>query len=107
MTRKTPYGEFQNDWHFGKYKDMPLASAKIDVAVGRAAPGAPQITLSTDKPAFFVWANVRGAKGEFSDNSLTLLPGRPRTLTWNAKGAAAALPDFAKSLSVTHLRRTY
>ena len=107
MTLKTPHGEFQNDWHFGKYKDLPLAMAKVDAAVGRAAPCAPQITLSTDKPAFFVWANVCGAKGEFSDNSLTLLPGRHRTLTWNAKGVAAPLPDFASSLSVTHLRRTY
>ena len=77
---------------------MPLADAKIDVAPGLAAPCAAQITLAADKPAFFVWANVRGVRGEFDDNCLTLLPGRPRTLTFS--GAL----DLSR-LSVTSLGR--
>jgi len=100
MTLKTPCGEYQNDWHFGFYKDMPLARANIAVSLGRAVSAKPpcQITLSTDRPAFFVWANVRGVKGEFDDNCLTLLPGRPRTLTFSG------LLD-QRRLSVTSLER--
>jgi beta-mannosidase len=57
---------------------MPLAEAKIGVEqFGNA------IRLSVDKPAFFVWANVLGVRGEFDDNSFTLLPGRPKTLIFS------------------------
>ena len=124
MTLKTPHGEFQNDWHFGFYKDMPLAKANIEVEVkgdggkgagamvGRVVPNAPrrlegkppyQITLSTDKPAFFVWANARGVRGEFDDNAFTLLPGRPRTLSFTSKDGEVSLDDFIKSLKASHL----
>ena len=125
MTLKTPHGDFQNDWHFGFYKDMPLAKANnIEVEVkgdggkvagamvGRVVPNAPrrlegkppyQITLSTDKPAFFVWANARGVRGEFDDNAFTLLPGRPRTLSFTSKDGEVSLDDFIKSLKASHL----
>ncbi|MBE6382937.1 MAG: hypothetical protein E7049_08010 [Lentisphaerae bacterium] len=64
--------------HFGRYRDMPLANAKIDAKIdGR------KVTLTADMPAFFVWANVKGVKGEFDDNCITLLPGRPVTLTFS------------------------
>jgi beta-mannosidase len=131
LTLRTPHGESQNDWHFGFYKDMPLAAAtvKVDVkgmvggdgaTVGRVVPNARrrhddmppyredspkmvhQITLSTDKPAFFVWANVRGVCGEFDDNSFTLLPGKPKTIRFMPKQLVA--PDeFRNALSVTRL----
>ena len=38
MTLKTPHGDFQNDWHFGFYKDMPLAKANIEVEVKSNCP---------------------------------------------------------------------
>ncbi len=120
LTLNTPLGEFQNDWHFGFYKDMPLVNANIDITAGRVVPDAlrrhedmppyrvdspkmvHQITLSTDKPAFFVWANVRGVCGEFDDNAFTLLPGRPKTLCFMPKRSMT--PDeFRKALSVTNL----
>ena len=123
LTLRTPHGEFQNDWHFGFYKDMPLAAATVNVdvkgmvggdgATGRVGDNAPsyredspkmvhQITLSTDKPAFFVWANVRGVCGEFDDNSFTLLPGKPKTIRFMPKQLVA--PDeFRNALSVTRL----
>ena len=47
-----------------------------------------------------------GIPGEFDDNSFTLLPGRPVTLTFAPK-AKADFAAFAKALAVTHLRRTY
>ncbi len=93
LTLQTPYGALQNDWHFGFYKDMPLAKAVVEVA---RRDGDSKITLVTDKPAFFVWANASGVRGEFDDNCLTLLPGRPKTLTFS--GALSR-----EALSVTHL----
>ena len=37
-----------------------------------------RVTLTTDRPAFFVWVDSPGCA--FSDNCLTLLPGRPVTV---------------------------
>lgn len=97
LTLTTSKGVSRNDWHFGFYKDMPLADAKIDVKVeGNEA------TLSTDKPAFFVWANVRGVKGEFSDNCVTILPGREIKIKWNAPNGTKALSEH--KMTVTHLK---
>ena len=83
----------QNDWHFDFYKNARLAEAKVEAKLDADRRS---ITLSTDKPAFFVWANVEGVKGEFDDNCLTLLPGRPRKIVFGES------LDPAK-LSVEHL----
>ena len=64
-------------------------------------------TLSADKPAFFVWANVWQTRGEFDDNSFTLYPGEPRTLVFTPKTPGLTLDAFKKAFSVTHLRETY
>lgn len=92
LTLKTSRTTYQNDWHFGFYKDMPLARAKVTMQT--APSGA--ITLTTDKPAFYVWANVKGIRGEFDDNCFTLLPSRPKTLTFSREVPRAAV-------AVTHL----
>ncbi|MBO6167884.1 MAG: cellulase family glycosylhydrolase [Kiritimatiellae bacterium] len=55
-----------------------------------------KVVLETDRPAFFVWCNVRGVKGEFDDNCITLLPGETRTLTF-------AKEIDKEKFSVTHL----
>ena len=118
LTLKSAHGEFQNDWHFGFYKDMPLADAKVKVGEevkgekvkvkgeGEGGGEGWKVVLSTDKPAFFVWVNACGIRGEFDDNSLTLLPGRSRTLTFNAK-RNVSIEDLRKALKVTHLRESY
>ena len=49
-------------------------------------------------PAFFVWLDVPGVRGEFDDNSFTLLPGEPRTVAFApADGATDALPEVTVS----------
>ena len=105
VTLKASDGEFQNDWHFGYYKDMPLANADVKVAVGTPddASGKLSVTLSTDKPAFFVWANARGIRGEFDDNAFTLLPGRPKMVTFTPNGSAPSHDAFKLALSVVHI----
>ena len=93
----------RNDWFFAPFRDMPLAEAKVEAKVDARNW---KVTLTTDKPAFFVWANAKGVRGEFSDNSFTLLPGSPVTLTFAPKGDVS--PEaFEKALTVTHLRQTY
>jgi hypothetical protein len=59
--------------------------------------------VSTDYPAFFVWLNATGVRGEFSDNSFTLLPGRPRKIAFVPKEKVSK-EVFERSLSVRHLR---
>ena len=101
LTLRTKHGDFRNDWMFGYYKAYDLADANVTAAFDGF-----KVTLSTDRPAFFVWANARGIRGEFSDNSFTLLPGRPVTLTFAPKGSVS--PEaFRRAFSVTHLRKTY
>lgn len=102
LTLKTSQGVCQNDWHFGFYKDMPLAKAIVQAKV-RENDGRKFLVLSTDKPAFFVWANVRGVRGEFSDNALTLLPGRQKEIEFIAKQDVGS-DTFRNDLTVRDLR---
>jgi beta-mannosidase len=98
--------KFSNEWLFNFYKTCTLGDAVVD-AIPAERNGKWTVTLTTDKPAFFVWANVSGLRGEFSDNSFTLLPGRPVTLTFTPKDKTVTFADFAKALTVKHLRQTY
>ena len=75
--------------------DLPKANVKAEIDGFK-------VTLTTDKPAFWVWMNAKGIRGEFDDNAVTLVPGKPRTFTFKAKDAIT--PElFKKSFSVTHL----
>ena len=74
LSLTTSEGECHNDWHFSTFRDAPLAHAKIDAKIT-----GDKITLTTDRPAFFVWLDAPGA--DFSDNCFTLLPSRPVTVT--------------------------
>ena len=91
------FGALDSAWT----EEVDLADAKVSAKVDGFT-----VTLSTDKPAFFVWANAHGVRGEFSDNSFTLLPGRPATLTF-APGRKVSAEAFRRAFSVFHLRQTY
>jgi beta-mannosidase len=95
----------RNEWYFSAFKRCDLGDAVVD-AIPSERSGKWTVTLTTDKPAFFVWANVSGIRGEFRDNSFTLFPGRPVTLTFTPKDKAS-FADFVKALTVKHLRQTY
>ncbi|MBQ3288522.1 MAG: glycoside hydrolase family 2 protein [Kiritimatiellae bacterium] len=95
-----------NEWMFDLFMNMNLA--KTDVRTAFAEKGGKfLVTLESDKPAFFVWANVWRTRGEFDDNSFTLYPGEPRTITFAPKATGLTLDAFRRSFSVTHLRETY
>ena len=84
-----------------RWKRLKLENAKIDVAFDGF-----KVTLSADRPTFFTWAEARGIKGEFDDNSFTLLPGEEKTIVFSPKDPTTP-EKFRKSFSVTHLRETY
>lgn len=89
---------FANDCFFVPFKDSPLEDARIEVAAGGF-----EVTLRTDKPAFFVWLDAPGIRDEFSDDSFTLLPGEPRMLAFRPKDPSVSVEAFAGALTVAHL----
>jgi beta-mannosidase len=97
---------FQTGWLFVNPKDCSFEHAEVKME-SKNVDGKWLVELSTDKPAFGVWVNASGIKGEFDDNHFTLLPGEPRTLVFKPQDAATKFDDFRKSLTVKHVRQTY
>lgn len=102
----TSIGHVSNEWMFDLFMNMNLAKTDIKTTFAEKD-GKFLVTLEADKPAFFVWANVWRTRGEFDDNSITLYPGEPRTLTFTPKSPGITLDGFKKAFSVMHLRETY
>lgn len=95
-----------NDFFPKAYKAFDIGEAKVTAKWG-GSDAAPVLKLSTDKPALFVTATV-DVPGYFSDNALTLLPGREVALTFTPrKGATVSKDVLAKGLKLGHLRETY
>ena len=94
-----PGVETANDWLFTAFKDAPLENAAITTSFDGF-----KVTLESDRPAFFVWANADGLAGEFDDNSFTLLPGRPKTIVFTPKSTAVTPETFRRAFSLRHLR---
>lgn len=96
----------ENDYFPKPYKAYELAAPTI-AAHWSDHHGEAVLTLETDRPAFFVTATV-DAPGYFSDNALTLLPGRPVALRFKPRhGASAKSADLAASLRVRNLAETF
>ena len=95
-----------NDFFPRAYKYFDLPSAQVEASWASDANGH-HLTLRSDGCAFFVTAQVETA-GYFSDNCLTLLPGRGVTLSFiPRKGAAPNLDDLRNSLKISHLAQTF
>lgn len=92
---------YDGEWLFDRFKDSPVAKAHIAVKVQGL-----DVTLTTDVPAFYVWANVAGIQGEFSANAFTLLPDRPVTIRFKPKDFLAE-SVLKKKLKIMHLRDSY
>ena len=93
----------RNDYFPTPFRDMAILAPKIACDV-RDEDGVWKVRLSSDVPAFYVWVNARGAGGEFSDNSFTLLPGEPVELVYRPRqGEATAFEDFRRRLKVVSL----
>ena len=99
LTLETSEGRFVNDFFFTEYKNCALGAATV-----RAEVKAFEVTLTTDVPAFFVWADAPGCPGEFDDNSLTLVPGRPVKLTFTPRTSDVTPEKFRAAFRLTHLQ---
>ncbi|MCR5547592.1 MAG: hypothetical protein K6F25_02425 [Bacteroidales bacterium] len=95
-----------NTWMFSEYKDCPLEKADVRCDAANKD-GKWTVTLSSDKPAFFVWLSVGDIPGEFNDNSFTLYPGREVQLEFKPKGGSADFDGFVSALKVKDLSATY
>ncbi len=95
-----------NEWMFDLFMNSELEKTDVKVSFSEKD-GSFRATLQCDKPAFFVWANVWKIRGEFDDNSFTLYPGSPRTITFTPKAPGLTLDAFKKAFSVTHMRENY
>lgn len=81
-----------------KYNDVKLPDAKVTAKIDGF-----NVTLTADKPAFWVWMNVRGIGGEFDDNAVTLVPGNSRIFTFKPYDKSTTPEQFKSAFSVTHL----
>ena len=93
---------FRNERFFTHYKNCALEPAHVAFEAAEKD-GRWTATLTADRPSFFTWVNAAGVRGEFDDNSFTLLPGEPRTLVFTPKDRSVTFAQFRDSLSVTHL----
>ena len=96
----------ENDYFPKPYKAYELVAPTV-TSRWSDVDGKPVLTLTTDKPALFVTATV-DLPGYFSDNAITLLPGRETTLTFTPRhGKSATSADLAASLKVRNLAETF
>ena len=96
----------ENDYFPKAYKAYELVAANVSTSWSDRD-GHAVLTLEADKPALFATASV-DAPGYFSDNALTLLPGRPVELVFHPRhGAVVTSAELAGSLKVQHLAETF
>ena len=92
---------------FGDSVNFPVRAAYNDVELPkanvRAAVDGFKVTLTTDKPAFWVWMNAKGIRGEFDDNAVTLVPGVKRVFTFEPADKSTSPEAFKSAFTVTHL----
>jgi beta-mannosidase len=96
----------ENDYFPKPYKAYEIGEAEV-MATWSSSEAGPVLTLTADKPALFVTATV-DVPGYFSDNAVTLLPGRESRLTFTPRhGQKVTEQALALSLKLSHLRQTY
>jgi len=96
----------ENDYFPRPYKAYELVRPTI-VAKWSQAGDTPVLMLETDMPALFVTATV-DVPGYFSDNAVTLLPGRQTVLTFTPRlGAKVSADELSRSLRISELSQTF
>ena len=96
----------ENDYFPRPYKAYDMPAAKV-TSKWESSDAGPVLVLKSDKPAVFVTATT-DMPGYFSDNAVTLLPGRETRLSFTPRhGAKVTQKALASGLKVRHLRETY
>ncbi len=97
---------FANECFLARYKSYQLPQPVIRHKLYCDEHGKKHLELSTNVPAFYVFAEIKGFRAVFSDNSFTLLPGKARDLIISTD-ADISLDELEKSLTIRHLRGSY
>ena len=84
-----------------KPKQMDLGRPRIAVDVAPAGDGF-EVTLTSDRPALWVWLEVAGSDAKLSDNFFHLEPGRSMIVTVRPAAKMTA-PQFKRALHVRSL----
>lgn len=96
----------ENDYFPKPYKAYELVQPKVRAAWSEVD-GQLVLTLTSDQPALFVTATV-DIPGYFSDNAVTLLPGRQTDLAFTPRhGATPSAAELVQSLKVRNLSETF
>ena len=96
----------ENDYFPKPYKAYELVQPKIRAGWSEVE-GQLVLSLTSDQPALFVTATV-DVPGYFSDNAVTLLPGRTTDLTFTPRhGATPSASELVQSLKVRNLSETF
>ncbi|MDV3251520.1 glycoside hydrolase family 2 protein [Devosia sp. BK] len=96
----------ENDYFPKPYKAYELVQPTI-ASSWSDRDGQAVLTLVSDKPAVFATATV-DVPGYFSDNALTLLPGKPVELVFHPRhGASVTSADLRNSLKIRNLAETF
>jgi len=96
----------QNDYFPKPYKAYELPQPNISARWAEKE-GAAVVTLESDRPSLFTTITV-DAPGYFSDNAVTLLPGRPVELTFIPRhGKTLSAADLAACSRVRNLSETF
>ena len=98
--------DFTNECFFSKYKAYQLQQPAIKSKLYRDDAGKVHLELSTDIPAFYVFAEFKGIQALFSDNSFTLMPGKNRDLIVSMD-KEIPLAELEKALVIRDLRSSY
>ncbi len=94
-----------NTYSFTPLKAVELRRSRIRATVSKAGEGF-AVRLVADAPAFHVELSTRTMGGVFSDNIITLLPGRAVTVRFTPRGETT-LAELKKALKVRSVRDTY
>jgi beta-mannosidase len=66
---------------FARPKHLELPESEIRTRVEESGEGGFAVTLETTKPALWAWLSLRDADARWSDNFVSLRPGKPETVT--------------------------
>jgi len=89
-----------DEWFFGQFRALELARPQLKFTTSLLDGDRFAVKVATDVPAFFVWLNAPGVRGEFSDNVLTVHPGEPRTLVFTPAEPGLSPEAFGRALRI-------
>ncbi|WP_173087478.1 glycoside hydrolase family 2 protein [Devosia sp. 1635] len=96
----------ENDYFPKPYKAYELPPVAVSASWAEG-PAGPVLTLEADKPGLFTTVTV-DQPGYFSDNAITLLPGRPTVLGFTPRhGGKFSAKELAATLSIRTLADTF